>query len=343
MSYLTLDKFDKCQIFSVHRKGDRLIAFGPTIVQLCIEHARLWGGQMKTIRYTTACRRSLTRLAVGMAVGALIVSTSVVGANAATQDAEAANDVADLVSSAAPDGATPIDAVAINQVVMASAGGTEAAISLSGGESIQVQTSVDGQPVAAQIELPDVASGSHGTLADDGTVVYGSASEGAVAVQTLPEGQTRIQTVISDRAAEHEFGYGMEGFHATIDENGNAAFVTNAAEGALVPVEPAWAVDANGASVETYYEVRGDRLFQVVVPSADTAYPVVADPTWGWRNAAWGVTLSRSETAISSRSTHARTAGPAAEVGRARGGCTGGFRLRSGRYESLLAHPPTSH
>ncbi|OZD55614.1 hypothetical protein CH252_07105 [Rhodococcus sp. 06-1477-1B] len=239
----------------------------------------------------------MNRFVVGAAVGALIVSTSVVSATAETIDTGSANDVADIVSAVVPDGALPIDAAISGDVVTAQTGGTEASIPLSGGEPIQVQVAVDGQPLVAQIELPEGASGTRGTLADDGTVVYGSASEGAVAVQTLDEGQTRIQTVIPDSAATHEFGYGMEGFHATIDDGGNAAFVTNATEGALVPVEPAWAVDANGASVQTYYEVRGDKLFQVVVPTADTAYPVVADPTWGWRNAAWGVTLSRSETA----------------------------------------------
>lgn len=50
------------------------------------------------------------------------------------------------------------------------------------------------------------------------------------------------------------------------------------------------------AEVATHYEVRGDKLVQVVTPSASTAYPVVADPTWAWWNAAYGAKLNKTET-----------------------------------------------
>jgi len=68
------------------------------------------------------------------------------------------------------------------------------------------------------------------------------------------------------------------------------------ADGVIVPVEAAWAKDANGQDVPTHYEVRDDKLFQVVVPTTSTAYPVVADPTWAWWNAGYGAKLNRAET-----------------------------------------------
>ncbi len=47
----------------------------------------------------------------------------------------------------------------------------------------------------------------------------------------------------------------------------------------LTTFDPAWAKDANGAPVPTRYEIEGNTLVQVVDFTADTAFPVVADPS----------------------------------------------------------------
>lgn len=47
-------------------------------------------------------------------------------------------------------------------------------------------------------------------------------------------------------------------------------------------VEKPWAFDANGAPLETRYEVNGNQLTQTVVTDEKTAYPIVADPTLIW-------------------------------------------------------------
>ena len=44
---------------------------------------------------------------------------------------------------------------------------------------------------------------------------------------------------------------------------------------------PAWAKDANGQSINTYYKVQGNSLIQVIDFDKNTAFPVVADPDWG--------------------------------------------------------------
>jgi len=210
----------------------------------------------------------------------------------------AAEQVADQVAVAAPDNAQPVLGTLASGSVDVSAGLTEATVPVNSSDPIEVTTSVAGENLLAQISLPTGLELGDGVLTSNGTVVYSSEVDGgAVAVQTLEGGETRIQTVIPDATAQHEFEYGMDGFRASIDDQGNAVFIADGPEGAVIPIEAAWAVDANGASVATHYEARGDKLVQIVVPSADTAYPVVADPTWGWRNAAWGVTLNRSETA----------------------------------------------
>ena len=55
-------------------------------------------------------------------------------------------------------------------------------------------------------------------------------------------------------------------------------------------VEPAWAVDANGDPVETWYEVTADgSLMQVIDPDDSTEYPVVADPRVIWSAGSGGI------------------------------------------------------
>jgi hypothetical protein len=66
----------------------------------------------------------------------------------------------------------------------------------------------------------------------------------------------------------------------------------------LLAVIPApWAKDAHGRHIATHYEVHGTTLIQFVGHQAPgTAYPVVADPTWQWTNADYGVRLTHKET-----------------------------------------------
>ena len=44
-------------------------------------------------------------------------------------------------------------------------------------------------------------------------------------------------------------------------------------------IDAAWAVDANGNDVDTYYVVNGNILTQVVNFDEKTTFPVIADPS----------------------------------------------------------------
>lgn len=46
-------------------------------------------------------------------------------------------------------------------------------------------------------------------------------------------------------------------------------------------IEPAWAKDANGQSINTHYELNGNSLTQVIEFNELTKFPIVADPTKG--------------------------------------------------------------
>mgnify|MGYP006329959555 CR=1 FL=1 len=47
----------------------------------------------------------------------------------------------------------------------------------------------------------------------------------------------------------------------------------------IAVIEPAWAKDANGKSVNTSYKVRNNVLVQTVYFNKDSSFPIVADPT----------------------------------------------------------------
>lgn len=241
--------------------------------------------------------RHLRTLAV-FAVASCVVAFSASAASADTVvDTTNVATVVSLVSDAAPAGSRPVEAMKADDSFAASAADTDTSIPIDPAAPVEVSTEVAGRPIVAEIDLPASLGLDSGEVGQDGTVVYPSEDDATLAVQSLENGDTRVQTVIPDRNATHEATFGLDGYRAVIDAAGNAGFLQEGRDGIYVPVAPAWATDAAGVPVQTYYEVRGDRLAQIVVPSATTVYPVVADPTWGWRNAAWGLTLSRSETA----------------------------------------------
>ncbi|WGD38538.1 hypothetical protein [Lysinibacter sp. HNR] len=115
----------------------------------------------------------------------------------------------------------------------------------------------------------------------------------------MHNGAVRVQTIINSPSSTHEFSYGIgEGFQPTFAEDGSMWVVGFNSDGAFkaFSVGDAWARDANGKEVSTFYEIRGTELVQIVEPTSDTAYPIIADPTWQWYNAAYGAGFSKKET-----------------------------------------------
>ena len=48
----------------------------------------------------------------------------------------------------------------------------------------------------------------------------------------------------------------------------------------LGTLDAPWAIDATGASVKTWYEIRQSTIVQHVEPNSSTQFPIVADPFW---------------------------------------------------------------
>ncbi|KQR39785.1 MULTISPECIES: hypothetical protein [Microbacterium] len=237
------------------------------------------------------------RLRVWGSVAAVVALTATMVSPAhASETTDDADAIASLIQEAAPatDLSEPGDLVAGE--LSTEAGDVQSIVPLSAEEAITVTSANGAGEQTATIDLPDEIDVKDGVVADDGTVVFAATDDSgdAVAVQTLDDGSTRIQTVIGGSASAHEFGYRMSGYQPYQSDTGEVIFVSE--DGNYVPVAAPWATDANGNPVETRYEIRGDELFQIVVADDSTSYPVVADPSWQWYGPIWGMKLTRAET-----------------------------------------------
>ena len=155
-----------------------------------------------------------------------------------------------------------------------------------------------------EIKLPKVENAKEGEKVANGVVAYASESNFSNAVQANEDGSVRMTTIIDDPTAptEYEYEIGVEGeFHlqkATNEDGEEGVLVMSADKSEVIKiVNPAWAKDAEGNEVETYFEIRGNKLVQVVKHNVEgVVYPVTADPhlVRHW----WGFSyyFNRSET-----------------------------------------------
>lgn len=176
------------------------------------------------------------------------------------------------------------------------------------GEGIDIHIPVKGKdPVITQIDgdesivmnLPNEISKEKGIITSNGTVVYNSdKNDMAVSVQAIQEKQGEIQldyvrTLItienSNAPKQFDFEFNLpEGYRLVKDYDYEdnydeydcgQVFIVNDLNETVCTVDPAWAKDANGEKLESYYEIEGSTLRQVICFDENTAFPVVADPT----------------------------------------------------------------
>lgn len=160
----------------------------------------------------------------------------------------------------------------------------------------------DGEDDVVSMQLPEIVVDERGVLTDDGTVVYTNEEESiTIGVQPLKEIKdevflegVRTTITISDSSAskEYEFAYDLQEGSKLVtaadylgeEYDTGEVYIVDQDNVITKIIEPAWAKDANGNDIETYYKVNGNVLIQVVNFDENTAFPVVADPT------AWQVT-----------------------------------------------------
>ncbi|WP_175412423.1 hypothetical protein [Streptomyces sp. TRM64462] len=139
-------------------------------------------------------------------------------------------------------------------------------------------TAADGSTVG--IGLPDVAKSS-ATATDNGTIVYSGADSATdVAVQPTVNG-VRSLVVINNASAAKEYRFDLHLPDGAVAEKQQDGSVTvSKGDEVLGTFDAPWAKDARGEAVPTSYRVEDGALVQTVAFDKNTAFPVVADPSW---------------------------------------------------------------
>mgnify|MGYP000137747541 CR=1 FL=1 len=91
-----------------------------------------------------------------------------------------------------------------------------------------------------------------------------------------------MTTIIDDPSAptEYEYEIGVEGGYVlTKDTEGGIVVLSQDQSEVLSLIDTPWAKDAEGKEVKTHFEIRGNKLIQVVEHNVEgVVYPVAADP-----------------------------------------------------------------
>lgn len=194
-----------------------------------------------------------------------------VGAEASALDASGVVAAADAASGAAA-GPTSVT----GDGVTADVAGGAVTVPLAGDGALAVDP--DSGP-GLSIGIPGGSEAQGEVVA--GNVVYADVAAGSSVVARPVEGGVQALVVIDGPEAPTRFRFPIEvgGRPARLRAAaGGAVEVRSAGSSEIVSlIEPAWARDARGASVETRYRIDGSTLVQVV-DHRGAAYPVVADP-----------------------------------------------------------------
>ena len=130
-----------------------------------------------------------------------------------------------------------------------------------------------------EMKLPIEASDDDGILTKNGTMIYGKEDDAVtIGVQPLKDetGNVSFEGVrtlitINESTASKEYTYDT-----------GEVYIVNKDNVIDTVIDAAWAVDANGNDVDTYYVVNGNILTQVVNFDEKTTFPVIADPS-AWK------------------------------------------------------------
>ncbi len=237
------------------------------------------------------------RIATAGAVSLAMLATSA-GAAGAVSEPDSTEEVAGLIAAVAPDQGDVVNGAQGAAGVTAQVG--QVAVTVPSDADAPVVLDTAGDLPALEVTLPVEVDADAAEIADDGTVVY-EGEDATAATQILADGSVRLQTVTHDADGPHEFTYTFGDHVIPVQKQDGSGIELIADYGSVAitvgEVAPAWAVDANGNDVSTAYIIEGDALVQVIEPTADSAYPVVADPrlSRSWWNTT--VHFNRAETA----------------------------------------------
>ena len=141
---------------------------------------------------------------------------------------------------------------------------------------------ISGDKANYEVSLP--VSESAETTLSDGLLEISDSSSSSIVPVVQEDGSVAIHSVLADASAPTSYDYTLDlpaGSSIQVDPNGGGAVAVGSDGEALLVIGAPWATDANGNSIPTSYSASGNVLTQHVQISADTAFPVVADPWLG--------------------------------------------------------------
>jgi hypothetical protein len=180
----------------------------------------------------------------------------------------------------------------------------------------EVIDSVPGGTVAStdgsSVTIPGEDSDQLSFLSSDGVPAGMSLPVAApVHTQVLEGGSARAIVQIDDASSPDSYAFDLalpEGVEPELQVDGSVDFVPSAdvaqtltaqgidAEMNFGGLDAPWAVDADGAPLDTHYTLTGTELVQHVSFTDTTSFPVMADPEMEWKGYFATLTYTESET-----------------------------------------------
>lgn len=179
---------------------------------------------------------------------------------------------------------------------------TKMTIPKIGGDDIE--TTFDSNNTLVSMKLPKEVSFSKAQYTSNGTIVYNSESKNIdILVQMLEDedngliySSVRALILIKDDTASkrYDFAFSLpKGGRLITSEDykkiyyandndwigDNLIFVIDNQGEIVSTIDEAWAVDAKNKKVDTYYEINGNVLTQIVKFDETNTFPIIADPT----------------------------------------------------------------
>ncbi|MFJ3395365.1 hypothetical protein [Leifsonia aquatica] len=159
--------------------------------------------------------------------------------------------------------------------------------------------SLGGADTSITVGLPFAKQANDANVETAGVVSYDNNNGSTTVPVVRDDGTLQINTVIEKAAAPKRYDYPLtipEGQSLQLSADGSAYIGTEDASSISAYIPAPWAKDANGTPVVTHFEVSGDVLTQVVDFTAETVFPVVADPQFEWYSGLPTVKTTRTET-----------------------------------------------
>lgn len=131
--------------------------------------------------------------------------------------------------------------------------------------------------------LPFSEFGSSAEILGEGAVAYDNGNGSRTVPIVHRDGSVQIFTVLESASAPSQYKYSITlptESRAALLEDGSL-LVTDVDGQLVLGAAPAWAKDARGEAVPTWYEWDGMNLVQVVEHGEGSSYPIVADPWLG--------------------------------------------------------------